>query len=513
MAQKQVGARTEGDVVQGLFFWQQAAKLMIPESLVIRVTIEHDEADGVDDVAVFYGSDGINAGGWQCMADYYQLKYHVDNSHAYSSDAIVDPAFTKAKSSLLQRFHNAYKKLIATDGSFRLHLVSNWQWRDDDLLAKSIRESDGALPQSFFTLGPRSDLGKIREQWRKHLDLDTEAFKSFTKTLRFHLNYFGRQDLKEWVNDRLARAGLRIPPADHAACPYESLVQKFLMDGPNSFDRKTFFEMCRREELIDLKDSPTRNDKVIGIRSFIRFAENIEEETDKFICVSDLFEGRHPIDDRSWRISTSRILSFLSDRELTKALRSKDHRLLLECHGSFAFLAGYEMSRNSGSQVFPVQKPRMETWKPDGNSAFEAPTVVLTEIKYEDDGEIAVSFSFTHGILGDVESYFQNTGIKISKIVNIQPKGGPGGDSLKGADHVLQVVDEVVELLRNLRSKASDVIHVFGSTPNAFMFFLGQYRNALGRLQLYEYDFGFERHCTYSPSILVPKDVNPDHGG
>ena len=51
MAQKQVGARTEGDVYQGLFFWREAASLLIPESLVIRVDIEHDVADGVDDVA------------------------------------------------------------------------------------------------------------------------------------------------------------------------------------------------------------------------------------------------------------------------------------------------------------------------------------------------------------------------------------------------------------------------------------------------------------------------------
>jgi hypothetical protein len=54
MAHKQVGARTEGDVYQGLFFWRQAAGLLIPRSLVQRVDPEHDEATGVDDVAVFY---------------------------------------------------------------------------------------------------------------------------------------------------------------------------------------------------------------------------------------------------------------------------------------------------------------------------------------------------------------------------------------------------------------------------------------------------------------------------
>ena len=79
MALKHVGARTEGDVYQGLFFWKQAADLVREGSKVERVVLEHDEADGVDDVAVFYSHPGVNAGRWMVTADYFQLKYHVDN--------------------------------------------------------------------------------------------------------------------------------------------------------------------------------------------------------------------------------------------------------------------------------------------------------------------------------------------------------------------------------------------------------------------------------------------------
>jgi len=78
MALHQVGARTEGDVYQGLFFWRQAADLLRPNSLVERVVLEHDAADGVDDVAVFYRAPGVNARGWQASADYFQLKYHAE---------------------------------------------------------------------------------------------------------------------------------------------------------------------------------------------------------------------------------------------------------------------------------------------------------------------------------------------------------------------------------------------------------------------------------------------------
>ena len=201
MALRQVGARTEGDVYQGLFFWRQAADLLRPASGVERVVLEHDEAGGVDDVAVFYRSPGVNAGGWMVSADYFQLKYHVDNRDSYSSEALIDPAFINAKSSLLERFHSAYTNLASEHANFRLHLASNWRWKDDDKLAQLLREYDGELPRKFFDDGPRGDLGKVREKWRTHLGLEDDAFRAFTKTLRFQLDHFGRRDfMVKWFN-------------------------------------------------------------------------------------------------------------------------------------------------------------------------------------------------------------------------------------------------------------------------------------------------------------------------
>jgi hypothetical protein len=92
MALKQVAARIEGDVFQGMFFWLHAAMLLRPSSRVARVAIEHDQAAGVDDVSVHYAAPGINAGGRSCAADYFQVKYHVDRRSEYASDSFCDPA-------------------------------------------------------------------------------------------------------------------------------------------------------------------------------------------------------------------------------------------------------------------------------------------------------------------------------------------------------------------------------------------------------------------------------------
>jgi hypothetical protein len=40
------------------------------------------------------------------------------------------------------------------------------------------------------------------------------------------------------------------------------------------------------------------------------------------------------------------------------------------------------------------------------------------------------------------------------------------------------------------------------------MFFIGQQREALGRLALYEFDFGLERDGSYQHSLSLPITVN-----
>lgn len=507
MALHQVGARTEGDVYQGLFFWRQAADLLRPNSLVERVILEHDDANGVDDVAVFYRAPGVNAGGWQASADYFQLKYHVDNRDAYSADALIDPSFISAKVSLLQRFHKAYAQLSKqARGPFRLHLASNWRWKDDDKLASLLREFDGELPPKFFDDGAKGDLGKVREKWRTHLNLDAEAFAAFARTLRFQLDHFGRRDFKAYVYATLEAAGLRTPSADRAACPYESLVQQFLMSGQHSFDEPAFRTLCQKEGLlIEVRAEPTRP-FTIGVRSFMRFAERLESEVDELVCVSANFDGRHLAQDGSWEASTEQVLAFLADQERRARLRAAESVIALECHGSFALLAGWELSRNSGVKAAPLQKPNLDVWRPSEHAAagpsWRAPQTIDWNADADD---VAICLSVTHDARIDVEAYLSSTvAPRVRRLVVLSPEGGPSPQSVKGADHAYLLATALPALLSSTRPSRSARTHVFFACPNALMFFIGQQREALGRLALYEFDFGIERDGSYQLSFYLP---------
>lgn len=507
MALKQVGARTEGDVYQGLFFWRQAAALLIPDSKVRQVSLEHDEASGVDDVAVFYETPGVDAGGWLASADFYQLKYHVDRRDAYSADALVDPSFINAKLSLLQRFHQAYVQISGSHKGFRLHLASNWRWKDDDALASALREYDGRLPDGFFTSSDGSQLGRARESWRAHLSLHKDDFEAFGRTLRLQLDHFGRRHFREMVHDRLAAAGLRPPNGDQVASTYESLIQQFLMNGINSFDSVSLRELCVREGLVKEADSAIRPMPTIGVRSFVRFAERLEEETDEFTCITEHFEGRQPLVASSWRQAAQKVMVFFGDPTRRARLRASEHAMLLECHGSLAALAGYELSRNSGCSVFPVQKPQRALWKPNqpidtNTTSAWASTAIARDGSSPD---IAVALSVSNDITQDVIRYLDASGAPaVRSLVCMQPAGGIGQASIEGPDHALKLAADLIAAMRGTRPMPSARVHLFTSAPNSLLFFIGQFREALGRVVLYEYDFGFERHCTYQPSIALP---------
>jgi len=511
MALKQVGARTEGDVYQGLFFWRQVADLLRPGSMVVRVVLEHDAADGVDDVAVFYRAPGVNAGSWLASADYFQLKYHVDNRDAYSSDALIDPAFINAKSSLIQRFHNAYTKLTEQQHvGFRLHLASNWRWKEDDKLAALLREYDGELPAKFFDDGPKGDLGKIREQWRTHLGLDSDAFAAFARTLRFQLDHFGRRDFKAYVYATLEAAGLRTPSADRAACPYESLVQQFLMHGPNSFEVDAFRDLCEREGLLVERRENHVRPLAIGIRSFMRFAERLESEVDELVCVSSNFNGRHIAAGGSWEACASEVFSFLGDQDRRARLRVAESVIALECHGSFALLAGWELSRNTGVNTAPLQKPHLEVWRPTDNPGTSAKWVTQPIDMVPDAEDVAICLSVTHDALADVEAFLKSANApQVRRLVVMSPEGGASPLSIKGPDHAHQLAVALPALLTAARPNRGAKAHVFFACPNALMFFFGQQREALGRLVLYEFDFGIERDGSYQFSISLPLPAQP----
>jgi len=107
-------------------------------------------------------------------------------------------------------------------------------------------------------------------------------------------------------------------------------------------------------------DPTPLSEKTIGIRSFVRFAENIGIETDSFVCVADQFDGRHARYESSWMQAASTINEFIESN--LQELNRGEHKILLDCHSSLALLAGYLIT--SRVPVYPAgPRPKQELYK------------------------------------------------------------------------------------------------------------------------------------------------------
>jgi hypothetical protein len=501
MASKQIGARMSGDDYQARFFWYMAAQLLLSDSNVERVNLEFDKAPHVDDVAVFYKLPGKSDWGRFTEVEFYQVKYHVDQRLAYTSDTLIDPLFIHSeKESLLLRFFNTYKALKDKYSWFTLNLVSNWIWGGDDAFAKSIRDN-GALPDKFFTSPEGSVFGKVRRQWTDYLQTDAETFEDFAKRLRLKLNYFGNTALNDALSDRLRLAGLKPLDPYSMISPYDDLARKLVQSGTLELDKDTLLEICQRERLVQ-GHPVTRSTRTIGIRSFIRFAENLGIETDSFVCVADQFDGRFPREGSSWILATETIRGFIDS--LLPQLSQVDHKILLDCHSSFAFLAGYQMTHRA--RVYP-SGPRfgIELYKPSRKGTLATEHLWNSRLESVVDGapNLAVVVSVANQAERQVIEYLEKSRKEVGRLLILEPISGTGATSIANADQAWCMACSLTQIVRRYQVCGQRTL-IFISAPNFLTFFIGQQSQSLGRLTLFEYGMDNPEAMTYLESIELP---------
>jgi hypothetical protein len=108
-------------------------------------------------------------------------------------------------------------------------------------------------------------------------------------------------------------------------------------------------------------------------------------------------------------------------------------------------------------------------------------------------------------VRADVEAFLASDGApQVGRLVSASPVGGPSPQSIKGPEHAFRLAAQLPGVLAEARPSRAARAHVFFACPNALMFFIGQQREALGRVALYEFDFGFERDGSYALSLSLP---------
>lgn len=500
-----VTVRRDGDTFQARHFWHRAARLLDPQSPVIKVGFETGPRS-FDDIWVEYDPDRspTDQRGAPLRREHIQCKWHVTPS-SYGYAALVDPEFINANArSLLQRAHAAQESWAPSGEGVRFRLLTNWRIDRDDPLREIVGTRSGTLRLDRFDEGltDRSRAGRLRSAWRDHLQIDDEALRRLAGTLAFAEANDTLDDCRDTLDPLFGMVGLRRIPVRESAFIYDDLVFQWMAQGRQEFDRQSFKQACDQEGLLSCAPERTLS---YGVKSFEHPIDPLQDRCVEVLDLTPAFEQRFIRSEADW---SDTLYPSLKGFLMEAATRHERLRLALDAHTSLAFAAGSVLDVKSGRAVEIEQRTgERRVWAADDADPdpCSAGLAVRTQIMHPDRPGMAVAIGLTHDIAADVSNYVQEALPDVGRLVVVEPSTGPGSRAVQNGRHAADLADATVrEILRFRAGPSGGVVHLFVAAPNAFVFFLGQRRAAMGRVSLYEFDFEGGRDRSYRPSLNLP---------
>ncbi len=499
-----VAVRRDGDTFQARLFWWHAARLLDPESSVMRVGFETGPKS-FDDIWVEYDPARTAADqyGDPLRREHIQCKWHVTpNSYGYVH--LVDPEFINANArSLLQRARDAQLAYAPEGSGVRFKLVTNWRLDRDDPLREMVGNRSGAmrLERLYGSATDNSKAGAVRKAWREHLGIDEKELRLLARTLAFGEATDTLDALRDQLDIMFGLVGLRRIPANQSAFPYDDVVFQWMAQGRLEFDRAGFRKVCAREDLLG---PALGGPRVFGVKSFEHAFDRLEERCHAVLDLIPSFDERYIRSDSDWETALYPALrSFL----LTAAKDQPRLRLALDAHVTLAFAAGSIVNIKSGRQIELEQRSTgRRLWAADDVISDPSwPSLVAQTVELRSgQPHLAVALGLTHDVSADVRRYCDAKLPNVGRLLILKPSTGSGAQSVACGRHAFELADAATNEVRVARADGAGLTHLFIAAPNAFAFFLGQRQAALGPVRLYEFDFEGTRGRTYAPALTLP---------
>lgn len=496
-----VVANWSGHDYQARLFWIKASALRDPaQQYVIEVTYEADAPKSFDDVVVRYDPPRQNALGFPIVADYHQVKFHMNVAGRFGYEDFVRPEFLGAKTiSLLQRLKDA-KKIAAPNSAFTLVTIDSI--RDGDPLAKLVSGIDGSLIlDNLFDKTKTDDsiMGQVRKLWREHLELSSnEELRAVLEGMRISAGYATLETLRDQVNLNFKVVGL-LPCHEDAGFKYDAAIRALKTQQRSRFDRSSFEALCVEQNWISREAA--RQYRAVSIRSFpVNAIHDLEASSEDTLSLLHMFDERHLQAGGDWQTD---VQPALDDFLIKIAKQYASIRLFLDAHASIAFLAGARLGLKSGVAVELIQKGRNShtVWLADDGK--NGPLPKIDNHKVGEGLDVALVISLSRDALDDVRDYAALKLPDVGLVIHVQPFDGPGQNAILGGEHAAALADSAAAAVSKARIPFGAKIHVFVSGPNSFTFFLGQHQDSMGQCILYEFDFKKRVDGSYHPSFWM----------
>ena len=505
---KAVSARQHGDIYQARAFWNKACRLFQPHSKVAKVGYEVEDIPHFDDVAVLYKPGVRDARGQALSADYYQIKWHTGQSDSLSCDSLTDPRFINSRTtSLLQRLKEAFDVATARNQNARFNFVTTWGVKSEDPMGGLASGMDGELRLDILFGATSGRFRRVRNMWADHLGVDLETLRSILSRLRLCTNSANLVRLSKDVADRMATVGFKPVEYGSRINWYDGLIIRLSSEGRTLFSEEEIRDICESEGLWN--GTASQRDKIptVGIRSFRRFTDHLEDETVQLLDLLHLFNGRQISSGCSWNGDVAPdVRRFVND----SLIPLDGCRIHLDCHGSIAFAAGYELDPKSGVSAAPIQRTAngRQIWTPDAVALHtDRGRWRQSEANLNShSGERGVALSVTHSVSEDVSVFARKRLPQLGRILNLTVEPQVGPTSVQDGPHAWGLAEEVIRIIRSWSSHSDRAgpLHIFFAAPNGLAFFMGRLSRSLGPIALYEHDFESGTPGAYQASISLP---------
>jgi hypothetical protein len=499
--------RWHGDNYQARIFWENALNLLDKTSCVVEVTFEADGPKAFDDVVVKYDPPVARSGPDRVVAEYHQVKWHVEYGGRFGFEDFVDPTFIGAKSiSLLERLKNA--RYSSANGS-RFAFITTYRAKDGDQLGELISGHDKSLllEKLFDGTTDKSRMGQVRKLWREHLALaNDDELRSVLQGFRVLEGHRSLEELRSQINLRAQVVGMLAYGDASSDFRYDELARQLKARGLNGLTRETLEQLCRDEGLFAPIKAGEDLFLSIAVRSFLGPAADIVGATPEHtLILTDDFRQRYLRDDLDWQIDIRpKVQTFLRERVAGAAGRL---RLIVDAHASIAFLAGATLDLKSGVTTELVQKGRVgtRTWRAGDGSADAGPELNVVVHDLGAGGrEIAAAISISQATESQARAYVTARLPRVGRLVAFTMPTGPGQQVVAGGAHAAALAEQISNVLRGLKTTDPDaVVHIFAACPNALLFFLGQQHQSIAPCIVYEFDFDRRGDKTYQPSFTI----------
>lgn len=493
---------------QSRLFWLKVCDLFTKHSKVLSVGYEYDELKSFDDVVVTYSEPILEANGLKKHKDFYQSKFHSHQTKPIFYSSLIDPQYIGAtKDSFLQKLQNAYQKEQAASQTYIYNLFTPSSIHPDDDLAKIYRNHDGTFNIERFYEGKTVDskYGKIRNEWSQHLNISEAELRNLILRLKI-INGASSNALLEILNHKLYQSGFKPIENGSISNDYDDFIRKLHAMGKNSFSRNEIQEIAKAERLwVGQSNNDYPDEKTIGIRSFIKFAEELPNLTSDMICLSANFNDRFIKSEELWN---NKILPETTTFMQKYEGMGETIYVLLETHISIAFAAGQSIHPKASTKFIPVQKNEFrhpEVWNiEDFQAENNGWQIEEIQNQHPAENELAISIGITHPVATDVKDFVNRVLTSVNTILSFEVEPKPSTNSIKNGSHANFLAEELAQkVIYEVKTKGYKSVHLFGAAPVGFMFYLGKKLRLPSdcRINIYEYDFDSKTLGAYVKSI------------